>query len=211
MRWSQPDAVPGDRVAAQVDKHWHVLALYLGCLRAGLVYLPLNTGYQRSELGYFFGDAQPRVVVCNADHLGVIATLARHATVLTLDELFDRALYLPGAVRHRHLAARRSRGHSVHVGNHRPVEGSDADASQSRVQRACAGGRVGLHARRRAPARAADLSRARALRGHALRAAVGVAHAVVAEIRRAGGRVAAAAGDRHDGRTHVLYAAARRT
>ncbi len=67
MRWSQPDAVPGDRVAAQVDKHWHVLALYLGCLRAGLVYLPLNTGYQRGELGYFFGDAQPRVVVCNAD------------------------------------------------------------------------------------------------------------------------------------------------
>jgi malonyl-CoA/methylmalonyl-CoA synthetase len=41
---------PGDRVAAQVDKHWHVVALYLGCLRAGLVYLPLNTGYQRGEL-----------------------------------------------------------------------------------------------------------------------------------------------------------------
>src|SRR5207249_2720514 len=30
---------PGDRVAAQVDKHWHALALYLACLRAGLVYL----------------------------------------------------------------------------------------------------------------------------------------------------------------------------
>jgi len=39
--------VPGDRVAVQVDKHWHVLALYLACLRAGLVYLPLNTGYQK--------------------------------------------------------------------------------------------------------------------------------------------------------------------
>lgn len=82
---------PGDRVAAQVDKHWHVLALYLGCLRAGLVYLPLNTGYERSELGYFFADAQPRVVVCIPDHLGVIAALERQATVLTLDELFDRA------------------------------------------------------------------------------------------------------------------------
>ena len=82
---------PGDRVAAQVEKHWHVLALYLGCLRAGLVYLPLNTGYQRGELAHFFGDAQPRVVVCNPDHLGVIATLARDATVLTLDELLDRA------------------------------------------------------------------------------------------------------------------------
>ena len=31
---------PGDRVAVQSDKHWHVLALYLACLRAGLVYLP---------------------------------------------------------------------------------------------------------------------------------------------------------------------------
>jgi len=82
---------PGDRVAAQVDKHWHVVALYLGCLRAGLVYLPLNTGYQRGELAHFFGDAQPRVIVCNPDHLGVIAALERHATVLTLDELFDRA------------------------------------------------------------------------------------------------------------------------
>ena len=41
---------PGDRVAAQVDKHWHVLALYLACLRAGFVYLPLNTAYQRRSL-----------------------------------------------------------------------------------------------------------------------------------------------------------------
>ena len=44
---------PGDRVAVQVDKHWHVLALYLACLRAGLVYLPLNTAYQKSELALF--------------------------------------------------------------------------------------------------------------------------------------------------------------
>ncbi len=86
---------PGDRVAAQTDKHWHVLALYLACLRAGLVYLPLNTGYQRSELGYFFGDAQPRVIVCDTSQLGVITTLERSATVLTLDELVDRALEFP--------------------------------------------------------------------------------------------------------------------
>ncbi|MEO8508194.1 MAG: malonyl-CoA synthase [Betaproteobacteria bacterium] len=86
---------PGDRVAAQLDKHWQVLALYLGCLRAGLVYLPLNTGYQRSELGYFFGDAAPKVIVCNPDHLGVVATLDRNATVLTLAELMDRAAGMP--------------------------------------------------------------------------------------------------------------------
>lgn len=82
---------PGDRVAAQVDKHWHVLALYLACLRAGLVYLPLNTGYQRAELAYFFGDAEPRVIVCNESNLGVIAALEHRATVLTLTELSARA------------------------------------------------------------------------------------------------------------------------
>ena len=87
--------VPGDRVAAQVDKHWHALALYLACLRAGLVYLPLNTGYQRAELAYFFGDAQPRVIVCEPEHLGVIAAQERGATVLTLDELLARAESLP--------------------------------------------------------------------------------------------------------------------
>src|SRR5258708_34668487 len=75
----------GDRVAVQTDKHWQVLALYLGCLRAGLVYLPLNTGYQRSELDYFFADAEPRVIVCSPEHLGLGVTLARGATVLTLD------------------------------------------------------------------------------------------------------------------------------
>ena len=85
---------PGDRVAVQVDKPWQVLPLYLGALRAGLVYLPLNSAYQRSELDYFFGDAEPRVVVCSPDRLGVVAAIARDATVLTLDagggELYDR-------------------------------------------------------------------------------------------------------------------------
>ena len=74
----------GDRVAAQVDKCWQALALYLACLRAGLVYLPLNTGYQKSELAYFFGDAEPRVIVCAPDHLATVAALRPEATVLTL-------------------------------------------------------------------------------------------------------------------------------
>jgi malonyl-CoA/methylmalonyl-CoA synthetase len=89
----------GDRVAVQTGKHWQVLALYLACLRASLVYLPLNTGYQRSELDYFFADAQPRVIVCGPENLGLVATLARGATVLTLDahggELLDRATGCP--------------------------------------------------------------------------------------------------------------------
>ena len=89
----------GDRVAAQVDKHWHALALYLACLRAGLVYLPLNVGYQKAELAYFFADATPRVIVCRPEALGLMATLACTAVVLTLDsqggELLDRAADAP--------------------------------------------------------------------------------------------------------------------
>ena len=45
----------GDRVAVQADKDWRVLALDLACLRAGLVYLPLNTGDLKHELEFFFG------------------------------------------------------------------------------------------------------------------------------------------------------------
>ena len=92
---------PGDRVAVQTDKAWQAVALYLGCLRAGLVYLPLHTAYQKGELAFFFADAAPKVVVCRPAMLGVVATLAGDAHVLTLDaaggELIDRARDLPDA------------------------------------------------------------------------------------------------------------------
>ena len=85
----------GDRIAVQTDKCWQQLALYLACLRAGLVYLPLNTGYRKTELAYFFGDAEPRVIVCAPTDASGVAALRTDATVLTLagDEgsLLDRA------------------------------------------------------------------------------------------------------------------------
>ena len=55
---------PGDRVCAQVEKSVRAVFLYLGCLRAGLVYLPLNTAYQEAEIRYFVGDAQPTAAFC---------------------------------------------------------------------------------------------------------------------------------------------------
>jgi malonyl-CoA/methylmalonyl-CoA synthetase len=66
----------GDRVAVQVDKSPEALCLYLGCLRAGLVYLPLNTGYPARELEHFFRDAEPRVVVCRPQDLDMLGDLA---------------------------------------------------------------------------------------------------------------------------------------
>ena len=88
-------ACPGDRVAVQVEKCWEALALYLACLRAGLVYLPLNTGYQKSELAYFFGDAEPAIIVGRPDAAALLVALRPQATVFTLGPgegtLFDAA------------------------------------------------------------------------------------------------------------------------
>jgi malonyl-CoA/methylmalonyl-CoA synthetase len=81
---------PGDRVAAQVEKGAWTLMLYLGCLRAGAVYLPLNTAYTPAEIAYFVNDAEPEVVVCapdRRDRLEAAGALAgvRHVETLAAD------------------------------------------------------------------------------------------------------------------------------
>src|SRR3981189_2523075 len=66
----------GDRVAAQTEKSVAALVLYLATVRAGAIYLPLNTAYTLNELDYFIGDAEPSLVVCDpakADGIGAIA------------------------------------------------------------------------------------------------------------------------------------------
>jgi malonyl-CoA/methylmalonyl-CoA synthetase len=68
---------PGDRVAAQAEKSVPGLVLYLATVRAGAVYLPLNTAYTLNELDYFITDAEPSLVVCDpskAEGIGAIAT-----------------------------------------------------------------------------------------------------------------------------------------
>ncbi|KJC40080.1 malonyl-CoA synthase [Bradyrhizobium sp. LTSP885] len=78
---------PGDRVAAQTEKSVSGLVLYLATVRAGGVYLPLNTAYTLNELEYFITDAEPALVVCDPskfDGITVIATKV-NAKVETLD------------------------------------------------------------------------------------------------------------------------------
>jgi malonyl-CoA/methylmalonyl-CoA synthetase len=77
---------PGDRVAAQTEKSVPGLVLYLAAVRAGAVYLPLNTAYTLNELEYFITDAEPSLVVCDpskADGIGAIAAKVG-AKVMTL-------------------------------------------------------------------------------------------------------------------------------
>jgi len=94
-------AMRGERVAVQVDKSPASLCLYLACLRAGLVYLPLNTAYQRGELAHFIDDAEPAIVVCRPQSLDAMRGLCRARTrVVVLDdagggELVDEAAKQP--------------------------------------------------------------------------------------------------------------------
>ena len=48
---------PGDRVVVQVDKSADALALYLACLRAGAVHVPLNSAQTPTEVAFAAGDA----------------------------------------------------------------------------------------------------------------------------------------------------------
>ena len=97
-------ALPAEsRIAVQVDKSVEALMFYLAVLRAGHVYLPLNSAYQAAEVEYFIGNAEPAVVVCARANFGwvsKIAFLAGTKHVYTLDDdrsgtLLDRAAYQP--------------------------------------------------------------------------------------------------------------------
>lgn len=80
---------PGDRLAVQVEKSAEALMLYLACLRAGAIYLPLNTAYTLAELDYFVGDAEPRLLVLAPSRADAARDTAdRHgARIETLDEI----------------------------------------------------------------------------------------------------------------------------
>lgn len=66
----------GARIAVQVEKSVEALMLYLATLRAGFVYLPLNTAYQSAEIEYFIGNAEPAVVVCSPKNFTWVSKIA---------------------------------------------------------------------------------------------------------------------------------------
>ena len=79
----------GDRIAVQVDKSIDALFLYLGCLRSGIIYLPLNTAYKDSELEYFYQDAKPKLIVCSPDNLARTQNIAQACKIDQVETLAD--------------------------------------------------------------------------------------------------------------------------
>jgi hypothetical protein len=155
----QPDRQPGaaarSRIAVQTEKSVEALMLYLAVLRAGHVYLPLNTAYQASEIEYFIGNAEPAVVVCAGKNfrLGQQAGLqGRHEACLHAERRPQRHAAGPRRLPcDQHTPARahgqRPGRHPVHQRHHRAQQGRHAHARQPAEQRAGAEGRLGLESR----------------------------------------------------------------
>jgi malonyl-CoA/methylmalonyl-CoA synthetase len=73
------DLPPASRIAMQVEKSVEAMLLYLATLRAGHVFLPLNTAYQSGEIQYFIENAEPAVVVCSPGNFGWVSKIAFNA------------------------------------------------------------------------------------------------------------------------------------
>lgn len=88
-RLASEGALPGDRIAVQVEKSPEALALYLAVLRSGCIYLPLNTAYMPDELAYFVGNAEPTVVVTQSRQKEIFGEIQKDSgssfTLLTLE------------------------------------------------------------------------------------------------------------------------------
>ena len=79
---------PGDRLCAYIEKSIDNVFLYLACLRAGLVYQPLNPAFLPAEVSYYLADAKPAMVVCSTAHEDWVRIAAKRVgskRVLTLD------------------------------------------------------------------------------------------------------------------------------
>ncbi|MCT4555308.1 MAG: malonyl-CoA synthase [Pelagimonas sp.] len=67
---------PGDRVAIQVAKSPEALALIFACIRAGIIFLPLNTAYTADEIAYFVENSGARLLVCDPAREAALSPVA---------------------------------------------------------------------------------------------------------------------------------------
>jgi hypothetical protein len=166
---------PDSRIAVQTEKSVEALMLYLAVLRAGHVYLPLNTAYQAGEIEYFIGNAEPAVVVCAGKNFGWVSKIAfppaRRMCSRWTTTAPARCSTAPPSERPAH--AGRAQRRTIWPPSCTPAAppgAARAPCSRTATccqQRAGAEGLLGLAARRRAAARAAHLPRARPVRGFA--------------------------------------------
>ncbi len=103
---------PGDRVALQAEKSAEAIMIYLGVLKAGAVFLPLNSACTPSEVDYFLQDAEPKVFVTDPP-----AWVAEAAAFAPLEKSVPRAAHDLASLIYTSGTTGRSKGAMLSHGN----------------------------------------------------------------------------------------------
>ena len=67
---------PGDRLAVQIEKSEHALAVYAACVQSGIVFLPLNTAYTAAEVAYFVENSGAKIMLCDSRNEPLLTPVA---------------------------------------------------------------------------------------------------------------------------------------
>lgn len=79
--------VPGDRVAAQVDKSVDAVLLYVACLTMGAVFVPINVANTAREVEHFLRDSRPHLLLVRPSDRASASALADRTAVRHLETL----------------------------------------------------------------------------------------------------------------------------
>ena len=80
---------PGDRVAVRVDKSLEAVVLYVACLAAGAVFVPINVASSVNEVEYFLRDSSPAVAVVRPAEREILGSLGQRAGVPRIETLAE--------------------------------------------------------------------------------------------------------------------------
>ena len=64
--------VRGDRLCVHLANRVEFLELFLACVRAGVIFVPMNVLYREREIAHITADADPKFSITTAEHLVVV-------------------------------------------------------------------------------------------------------------------------------------------
>lgn len=73
----------GDRVIVQAEKSARALAIYAGCVQAGIIYVPINTAYTTAEVSYFLDNSGAVAMLCDPAKLDALQDIETDAQFFT--------------------------------------------------------------------------------------------------------------------------------
>src|SRR5687768_6998926 len=63
----------GERLCVHLANRVEFIEIFLACVRAGVIVVPINVLYREREIGHIVADAQPRLTVTSAEHLSLFS------------------------------------------------------------------------------------------------------------------------------------------